>query len=195
MKTAREYAGSGRFFRDVKNEDWFFENVNFCAKNRLIDGTSKAEFSPQEKLTRAVLVKALYRLEGEPAPAKATSFDDVVPDSEFADAISWAKENAIVNGINEREFAPESNITREQIAAIMYRYATFKGYPASDFVNTDISRFSDAKDVSAYAELAMRYVVGSGLINGKTEHTLNPKDNITRAEISAVLERFIKKHL
>ncbi|MBR6518382.1 MAG: S8 family serine peptidase [Oscillospiraceae bacterium] len=191
MKIAREYAAAGQLFRDVKSEDWFFENVNFCVDRHLIDGTSKADFSPQEMLTRAVLVEALYRLEGKPDVDVAVSFEDVAPGSDFADAISWAKQNGIVNGETETKFAPDSNITREQIAAIVYRYAFFKGYPAADYENTDISSYDDATAVSDYAKTAVQYAVGSNLMKGKSAQTLCPKDNITRAEISAVLQRFV----
>ena len=191
MKTAREYAATGQIFRDVKSEDWFLGNVNFCVDKHLIDGTSKAEFSPQDKLTRAVLVEALYRLEGKPLADAAVSFEDVAADSGFADAISWAKQVGLVNGVTETKFAPNDNITREQIAAIVYRYAVFKGYAVADYQHTDISFYDDANDVSDYARIAVQYAVGSNLMKGKTEQTLHPKDNITRAEISAVLERFV----
>ena len=142
-------------------------------------------------LTRAVLVEALYRLEGKPDVDVAVSFEDVAADSGFADAISWAKQVGLVNGVTETKFAPNDNITREQIAAIVYRYAVFKGYAVADYQHTDISFYDDANDVSDYARIAVRYVVGSNLMKGKTEQTLHPKDNITRAEISAVLERFV----
>ena len=193
MKTAREYAEAGQIFRDVKSNDWFFGNVNFCADNHLIDGTSKAEFSPQEKLTRAVLVESLYRLDGKPF-SNLISFEDVAADSKFADAVSWAKQNGIVNGVSKTIFAPEDNITREQIATIIYRFAVFKGYAVAEYENTDISSYNDANNISDYAKTAMQYAIGANLIKGKTAQMLHPKDNITRAEISAVLERFVKEN-
>ena len=110
----------------------------------------------------------------------------------YANAVVWAKQNGIVNGVSKTEFAPNDNITREQIAAIMHRYADFKGHDVSVGENTNILSYDDVHHVSEYAIGAMQYAVGSGLIKGKTEATLNPLDNATRAEIAAILHRFIE---
>ena len=119
-------------------------------------------------------------------------FDDVVADSYYANAVIWAEQNEIVKGISETEFAPDMNITREQIAAIMFRYAKYKGYDVTVGENTNILSYTDFEEISEYAIEAMQYAVDSGLMKGKTETTLNPKDNATRAEIAAILQRFIE---
>ena len=104
----------------------------------------------------------------------------------------WAQQNGIVKGVSETEFAPNDNITREQIAAIMFRYAKYKGYDVSVGESTNILSYTDAESISEYAISAMQYVVGSGLMKGKTETTINPQDNATRAEIAAILQRFLE---
>ena len=155
-------------------------------------GISEDEFAPNNTLTRAMLVTVLYRNAGEPAVNKSIPFSDVDMSSWYANAVIWAQQNGIVSGVTENEFAPDSNITREQIATIMYRYAQYKRYNVSVGENTNILSYDDAESISEYAIASMQYAVGSGLINGKTNLTLNPKDNATRAEIAAILQRFIE---
>ncbi len=178
-------------FKDVKTDDWFYENVKYVVKNKLMNGVSEDKFAPNDTLTRAMLVTILYRLESEPETDNV-SFTDVHPEEYYANAVSWAKQKGIVNGITETEFAPNSNITREQIATIIHRYADFKGYDVSVSENTNIFSYADAESISDYAVAAMKYAIGSGLIQGKSATTLNPKDNATRAEIAAILQRFIE---
>ena len=139
-----------------------------------------------------MFVTVLYRAEGEPEVNTGMPFDDVVADSYYANAVIWAEQNEIVKGISETEFAPDMNITREQIAAIMFRNAKYKGYDVTVGENTNILSYTDFEEISEYAIEAMQYAVGSGLMKGKTETTLNPKDNATRAEIAAILQRFIE---
>ena len=181
----------GNLFADVKTTDWFYENVKYVVENELMNGVDEDKFAPNDTLTRAMLVTVLYRLDGEPVVENA-SFTDVDADAYYANAVSWAKQNGIVNGVTENEFAPNSDITREQIAAILYRYAQFKGFDVSVGENTDISSYADAESVSEYAAASIQYAVGSGLIKGKSATTLNPLDNATRAEIAAILQRFIE---
>ena len=178
-------------FVDVSSADWYYENVRYAVENKLMNGTSENTFSPNNALTRAMLVTVLYRLEGEP-DAENVSFTDVDSEAYYANAVAWAKQNGIVNGVTENEFAPDNNITREQIAAIMHRYAQYKGYNVSVGENTNILSYTDSESISEYAVASMQYVVGSGLIKGKSDTTLNPKDNATRAEIAAILQRFIE---
>ncbi|MBE6606258.1 MAG: hypothetical protein E7635_04405 [Ruminococcaceae bacterium] len=179
-------------FDDVNVSDWFYASVQYAAENKLMNGVSEDKFAPNDTLTRAMLVTVLYRNAGEPSVNKSIPFSDVDMGAYYASAVIWAKQNGIVNGVSETEFAPDANITREQIAAIMYRYAQYKGYDVSVGENTNILSYDDVEDVSEYAVASMQYVVGSGLIKGKTETTLNPKDNATRAEIATVLQRFIE---
>ena len=179
-------------FSDVKENDWFYSNVKYVFENKLMNGVSEDKFAPNDTLTRAMLVTILYRYEGEPVMNNSASFTDVDVSAYYADAVIWAHENGIVMGITESEFAPDNNITREQIAAIIYRYAKYAGYDVSVGEKTDILSYNDASEISEYAVSAVRYTVGSGLIKGKSNSTLDPQDNATRAEIAAILQRFIE---
>ena len=179
-------------FTDIYENDWYYGNVKFVSKNGLMNGTSPNEFSPNATLTRGMLVTVLYRAEGEPAVNRSIPFADVDADAYYADAVIWAQQNGIVNGVTENNFAPDENITREQIAAIMFRYAKYKGYDVSVGGDTNILSCTDAQNISEYAIPAMQYAVGSGLIKGKSDTTLNPLDNATRAEFAAILQRFIE---
>ena len=179
-------------FTDVSENDWFYSNVKYANENGLMGGTTNTTFAPNEPLTRGMLVAILYRAEGEPAVNKSIPFSDVDTNAYYANAVIWAQQNGIVNGVTENAFAPDDNITREQIAAIMFRYAKYKGYDVSVGENTNILSYTDAESISEYAISAMQYAVGSGLMKGKTESTINPKGNATRAEIAAILQRFLE---
>ena len=177
-------------FTDVKAEDWFSADVKFVSENGLMNGVSETEFAPDALLTRAMLVTILYRNEGEPATNRSIPFADIDMSAYYASAVIWAQQNGIVNGVTETEFAPDANITREQIAAIMFRYAVYKGMEAVT-LEENLIAFADADEINEYAISALNWAVGSGLINGKTESTLCPQDNATRAEIAAILHRYI----
>ena len=179
-------------FTDVMESDWFFENVKYAYENGLLYGISETKFGPQIEMTRAMLVTVLYRAEGEPAVNKSVPLADVDENAYYANAVAWAQQNGIVYGVTENKFAPDDNITREQIVTILFRYTKYKGYDVSVGENTNILSYTDAKDISEYAVPAMQYAVGSGLIKGKTESTINPLDNATRAEIAAILQRFFE---
>lgn len=181
-------------FNDVNEGDWFYDSVKYANENNLMGGTKDTEFAPNLTLTRGMLVTILYRMAGEPAVNKSIPFGDVSAESYYTNAVIWAQQNGIVSGINESEFAPEDNITREQIAVIIYRFAKDQGYDVSSFEDTNILSYTDFDEISEYAIEAMQYAVGSSLINGKTESTLNPKENATRAEIAAILQRFIQSN-
>jgi len=157
-----------------------------------MNGVAADKFAPNDTLTRAMLVTVLYRNEGEPAVNKSIPFADIDMGAWYANAVVWAQQNGIVNGVSETKFAPNDNITREQIAAIMHRYAQYKGYDVSVGENTNILSYDDFDNISEYAIASMQYTCGSGLMKGKTNTTLNPKDNATRAEIAAILHRFIE---
>lgn len=181
-------------FIDVSENDWFYENVKYAFENNLMNGVSDNRFAPNDTLTRAMLVTVLYRSEGEPHTEKGATFTDVDLNAYYANAVIWAQRNGIVNGVSESEFAPDDNITREQIAAIMHRYAKYKGYNISVGESTNILSYADYGDISEYAIPAMQYAAGSGLMKGKSDTTLNPQDNATRAEIAAILQRFIQNN-
>lgn len=191
--TVSVMSGNKKEFVDVHHVDhWSEKSVDFVHILGLMNGTSENHFSPDVDLTRAMLVTVLYRAEGEPEITNDKSFVDVENGSYYEKAVAWAKANGIVNGTSATTFEPNVSITREQIAAIMHRYADFKGHDVSVGENTNILSYDDVHHVSEYAIGAMQYAVGSGLIKGKTESTLNPLDNATRAEAAAILERFIK---
>ena len=177
-------------FTDVKSTDWFFDSVKYVADNKLMNGVSETEFAPDNTLTRSMLVTVLYRNAGEPATSRSIPFADIDMGAYYANAVSWAKQNGIVNGVTENEFAPDANITREQIAAIMFRYAQYKGMET--VTSEENLHFADSSEISEYAVSAMNWAVGTGLMKGKSTTTINPKDNATRAEIAAILQRFIE---
>ncbi|MBR3934066.1 MAG: S-layer homology domain-containing protein [Clostridia bacterium] len=177
-------------YTDVKYSDWHYDSVKYAASNNLFKGTSENEFSPDETLTRAMLVTVLYRSEGEPAVNKAIPFADVAMDAYYANAVIWAQQNGIVKGTDETHFSPDEKITREQFATIIYCYAVLKGKDVSIGENTNIQSYEDFSEISEYAIPAMQYTAGADLIKGKTQSTLNPADGTTRAEAAAVLYRF-----
>ncbi len=177
-------------FIDVKATDWFYANVQYVVENKLMNGVAEDTFAPNDTLTRAMLVTVLYRKEGEPATNRSIPFADVDMGAYYANAVSWAKQNGIVNGVTENKFAPDANITREQIAAIIFRYAQYKGMET--VTSEENLHFADANEISEYAVSAMNWSVGTGLMKGKSTTTINPKENATRAEIAAILQRFIE---
>ena len=179
-------------FTDVTEEDWFYEAVKFANENKLFNGVSSTEFAPDESMTRAMLVTVLYRLEGEPATNRSIPFADVDMSMYYANAVIWAKQNNIVNGVDETNFAPDLEVTREQLVTILYRYAMYKGKDVSVSENTNISSYDDVNEVSDYATSAFEWAVENGIITGRTEKTLAPKGTATRAEVATMLMRFVK---
>lgn len=178
-------------FVDLGAHTWAADAINALAEKGIVNGTSAKTYSPAANITRAMLVTVLYRLEGEPATNRSIPFSDVDLGAYYGNAVIWAKQNGIVNGVTENEFAPNANLTREQFAAIMHRYASFKEYDVSVGENTNILSYSDFANVSEYAIPAIQYTVGSGLMKGRSESTLNPKDTATRAEMAVILKRLI----
>ena len=174
-------------FTDVKTGDWFAEEVQYVVDKGLMSGTSKTTFAPSATTTRGMIVAILHRLEKEPA-ATASAFTDVKAGAYYEKAINWAAANDIVKGVTETTFAPDQAITREQMAAILYRYAQFKGYDMSKANKLDA--YADAAQVSAYAVPAMQWANAENLITGKSATVLDPKGNATRAEVSSILMRF-----
>lgn len=181
-------------FYDLDTTLWYHEDTDYVIENGIFKGVTENAFAPNDKLTRAMLVTVLYRIEGEPATNRSIPFGDVDMGAYYANAVVWAQQNGIVNGISETEFAPDNSITREQIAAIIHRYAQYKGIDVSVGENTNILSYNDYDDISEYAIASMQYACGSGLLKGRTESTLNPKENATRAEVAAILHRFIEEN-
>jgi len=179
-------------FTDVSEKDWFYGDVMFVYENGLMLGTSKTLFSPHGTATRGMMATILWRMEGSPAPKGKNSFTDVVAGKWYADAITWAAENGIFAGYGKDKFGPDDPITREQLAAIFYRYADYKGYDLT--VKGNLDTFKDADKITDYAKTAMQWAVGSGLVKGKSGNLLDPQGTATRAEIAAMLHRFIEKY-
>ena len=179
-------------FTDVSEKDWFYGDVMFVYENGLMLGTSKTLFSPHGTATRGMMATILWRMEGSPVPKGKNSFTDVEAGKWYADAITWTAENGIFAGYGKDKFGPDDPITREQLAAIFYRYADYKGYDLT--VKGNLDKFKDADKITDYAKTAMQWAVGSGLVNGKSGNLLDPQGTATRAEIAAMLHRFIEKY-
>ena len=179
-------------FTDVSEKDWFYGDVMFVYENGLMLGTSKTLFSPHGTAMRGMMATILWRMEGSPAPKGKNSFTDVEAGKWYADAITWTAENGIFAGYGKDKFGPDDPITREQLAAIFYRYADYKGYDLTVKGNPDT--FKDADKITDYAKTAMQWTVGSGLMKGKSGNLLDPQGTATRAEIAAMLHRFIEKY-
>ena len=179
-------------FTDVSEKDWFYGDVMFVYENGLMLGTSKTLFSPYGTATRGMMATILWRMEGSPAPKGKNSFTDVEAGKWYADAITWTAENGIFAGYGKDKFGPDDPITREQLAAIFYRYADYKGYDLT--VKGNLDTFKDADKITDYAKTAMQWAVGSGLVKGKSGNLLDPQGTATRAEIAAMLHRFIEKY-
>lgn len=179
---------SGLPFKDVKTADWFYNDVKYVYEKGMMAGTAADVFAPNATTTRAMIVTILYRLEGSPAVTGTSAFVDVPAGQWYTDAVNWAAANQIVKGTSATTFAPNASITREQMAAILYRYAQYKGYDVTK--KADLSGYSDNGQVSAYAKDALAWANAAKLINGVTNTTLAPQGNATRAQVSAILHRF-----
>ena len=179
-------------FTDISEKDWFYGDVMFVYENGLMLGTSKTLFSPHGTAMRGMMATILWRMEGSPVPKGKNSFTDVEAGKWYADAITWTAENGIFAGYGKDKFCPDDPITREQLAAIFYRYADYKGYDLT--VKGDLDKFKDADKITDYAKTAMQWAVGSGLVKGKSGNLLDSQGTATRAEIAAMLHRFIEKY-
>ena len=176
-------------FTDVSTSDWFYSDVMFVYENGLFSGTDSRSFSPNASMTRAMLVTVLYRLEGEPVGTGSSSFSDVRSGSYYEKAVAWAAANGIVTGTGSTSFSPDAKVTREQLAAILYRYAQYKKLDTD--AGAKLDSFSDAGNVSGYASEALSWAVSEGLINGASGR-LTPKGDATRAQVAAILHRFVE---
>ena len=178
-------------FTDVSEKDWFYGDVMFAYENGLMIGTGNAQFRPHGTATRGMMATILWRMAGSPAPKGNSSFTDVEAGTWYTDAIAWTAENGIFLGYGNNKVGPNDSITREQLAAIFFRYADYKGCDMT--AKGELDKFRDAGKVSDYARAAMQWAVGSGLIQGKPDGVLDPQGTATRAEIAAMLHRFLEK--
>ena len=179
-------------FTDVSETAWYKNSVDYAVEHGLMNGTGSNTFEPESTMTRAMLVTVLWRYANAPKPG-ANPFTDVPNGKWYTDAVAWAAENGVVNGVGDGKFEPDGSVTREQMATILYRYAQKVGIDTSK--HTELSAFQDASRVSAYARAPMQWIVAEGVIGGSRENGqdwLNPQGNATRAEVATILMRFIE---
>ena len=179
-------------FTDVSETAWYKNSVDYAVEHGLMNGTGTNTFEPESTMTRAMLVTVLWRYANAPKPG-ANPFTDVPNGKWYTDAVAWAAENGVVNGVGDGKFEPDGSVTREQMATILYRYAQKVGIDTSK--HTELSAFPDANRVSAYARAPMQWIVAEGVIGGSRENGqdwLNPQGNATRAEVATILMRFIE---
>ena len=176
-------------FTDVNNGDWFLAAVQYVYENDRMAGTSSTTFQPEVNLTRAMAAQVLYNLEGQPAVTGDTTFTDAAAAGDWAvKAITWAEQTGVVAGIGDGLFDPTANVTREEFAQMMYNYASYKEYDLT--LEGDLSQFEDASAISGWAETAMSWANGSGLINGHDDGTIDPQGTTTRAQAASILMNF-----
>lgn len=176
-------------FTDVDTAKWYHLSVDYVLTHKMMNGVSSRAFAPNANLTRGMLVQILYNLEGKPK-GTAANFSDVQADAWYAEAVGWAAANKVVTGYADGTFRPNAAVTREQAAAILYRYAQSKGIDVSVGENTNILSYVDVQQASEYAIPALQWAVGAGVLNGKNGGRLAPTGTATRAEIAAIMQRW-----
>ena len=182
-------------FTDVSTSDWFYDDVMFVYENGLMAGTSATTFEPYSNATRVQIAVIFYCLDGSPAVERKNDFTDVEygPGTvRYYNAVTWAQQNGIMSGCGGGKFGPNDPVTCEQLASIFYCYAKYKGCDVT--VAGSLDRFTDKSDLSAWAQEAMKWAVGNGILNGRENNLLDPKGTATRAEIAAMLHRFVEKY-
>ena len=190
VKATFRETGKNFPFLDVKPGDWFYEVVRYAYEHGLMRGTGDAIFCPGGFTTRGMIVTILWNLEGRPATAGSIPFTDVPEDAYCAQAVKWASENGIVTGYENGEFRPGDPVKREQMAAILFNYAKFKGYDVSGYENVDFSGFKDISEMSAYAFPAMQWCADKGIITGRGGGILDPCGKATRGQTAKMLYNF-----
>ena len=179
-------------FTDVKSGDWFYPAVQYAYAQGLMTGTSATTFAPNGTMNRAMIVTVLYRLEKSPAVTGASKFTDVPAGQWYSDAVAWAAANKIVNGYDETTFGPMNAVTREQMAAILFRYEQVKGLE-NVTLEENLNRFPDQNKISAYAIPALQWAVGQKIINGNADGTLDPTGTATRAQVAQIFTNLLNK--
>ena len=177
-------------FLDVSRNDWFYSAVEYVVNHDVMSGVSDSSFAPNATLTRGMLVQILYNLEDRPDNNGINIFTDVTTDAWYTDAVIWANNENIVSGMGEGIFAPNAEITREQMALMLYNYAQYKEYDVS--ASAELSAFTDGADVSSWASHAVQWAVAEGLMSGMGNGTLAPQGTATRAEVSSIMMRFME---
>ena len=179
-------------FTDVKTTDWFYGAVKYTYDNGILKGATDTEFRPSKNITRADLLTILWRMEGETQVTGVKDFPDVSTEAYYANAVRWGTKNNIVSGYNNGNFGPTDNITREQLATILYNYAKYKEKDVT--VNPDLSKYKDWHKVTGYAQPAMKWAIAKGVVNGKDNSTrLDPQGTASRAEATAMIYNYCTK--
>ena len=181
------------YFTDVDQSQWYHEGIDFVVENDMMKGVGNNKFDPHGVTSRAMIVTILYRLEGEPTVSGENPFSDVKNDTWYTDAVIWAEANGIVSGYGNGKFGPDDDITREQMAKIMYNYAEYKGYDVS--ARASLASFSDAGKISSWATEEMQWAVAVGLINGMGDGTAAPQGDAERCQVAAIFMRFCDKYV
>lgn len=178
-------------FIDVNESAWYYNDVKYVQENKLMTGTSETEFSPSGAITRGMIVTILWRVEGEPV-VEGKDFEDVSPDVWYSKAVAWASNNQIVSGYSETAFGPNDTATREQLATIMYRYASYKKCDLSK--KAELDKYEDKEQISEYAVESIEWANANSIISGTSETTISPKDNVQRCQVAAILRRFCENY-
>lgn len=178
-------------YEDVNDLDWFYDDVAYATKSGLFNGVTDTAFAPNGSLTRGMLVTVLYRAENEPEIAEKVSFDDVDSNAYYSSAVAWAKQNGLVDGVTDELFAPEKYISREQIAAVLFRYAGYKGVAPVGVWAIRLD-YADIADIDDYAIEGVMYTSLEGIMQGRDNNLFEPNDDVTRAEAAVVLNRFMQ---
>jgi len=178
-------------FNDVPTTEWFYNYIRFVFEQNIMQGTDATTFAPNATLSRAMLVTILHRLADEPAPTTNHGFSDVAAGQWYTDAVAWALENGIVQGVTDDRFAPDDPVTREQFAAMLHRYAVSEGMDVAVSPGANLDGFADAYRISDWAEDAVLWAYYHRLITGRTATAIVPDGIATRAETAAILQRFV----
>ena len=180
-------------FTDVPDGAWYAAAVEAVSDGGVMSGTSSTTFSPDQLVTRGMVVTVLWRLSGSPAPAGASSFPDVLDWYYYADAVAWAEENGIASGRSDGAFGGGDTVTREQLVAFLYRYAGYKGQDTAQSGAAALD-FADAEEISSWALEAVTWAVDARLLSGKTGNLLDPRGSATRAEVAQILMNFLENN-
>ena len=173
----------------LNGNEWYYNAVQYVYSNKIVLGYDDGRFAPNDKITRAMFVTILYRMEGSPNNDGKSKFTDVNSKAWYAKAIKWAASNGIVHGYGgTNKFGPNDNIKRQDLAGILRNYANYKGKNVN--VTSDLIKFKDYKNIDNYAKPSMEWAVGKGVITGNGDGTLNPKGNATRAEAASIIYKY-----
>lgn len=178
------------YYTDVHPAAWYRNDVYYVQEHGLMNGYSDSLFGPEDLASRAMIATILWRLDGSPAPATASTFSDIPSDTWYSDPVAWMQEVGLTNGSGHNRFLPNDNVTREELATFFYRYAEYKGYLEKDPIMSDLTAFNDTAEISSWAKTAMSWMVGEFIINGVGNGKLAPKKTAQRCEIATILKRF-----